>query len=474
MSARTWVGCCALTVLMLAPCFWLPQIQSADLSSHLYNAWLTTLVERGELDGLYLVPQFTNFLFDWMLAMLLPAVGKGTAGRIAVSICVVVLFTGGLALFHAATGRIPWHIAGSLGILCYGFVYHMGLFNFYLSLGCCVWGLAIVWSRRFISRLLAIPFLLVAFMAHPFPVLWFLAVAAFLAAARGFGPNHQFWLVVGCVFFLLGLRLAVQLTLRSVWEPRQLLLTTGADQSLIFDSQYIWLAVLWAAWWIYLTVTLVVRDGWTKIGTSVPFLLVCLNGLGIFLIPTRILPPGYDTAFILVAERMSLPQGILVCLLLASLPSSIWRVGVQSALAAAFFIMMYQSESKLALLESQVERAILKLPRGSRVLSGLCWPESRFNVAYHLLDRACIGHCFSYGNFEPASGQFQLRANHGNRYVIASMEQSSIYEYEEFVHKGDDLAEYRVGGTVESQPAIHKLEPGMRVLPPCSSSPETH
>jgi hypothetical protein len=473
MNGRTWLGCGALTVLMLAPCFWLPQIQSADLSSHLYNAWLTTLVERSELDGLYLAPQLTNFLFDWLLAKLLPAVGKAAAGRIAVSLCVLVLFTGGLALCYAAIKRIPWHVAGSLAMLCYGFVYHMGLFNFYLSLGFCVWGLAIIWSRAYKSWILAIPFLVGAFIAHPFPVLWFLAVAGFLAAARRLGPNHRFWLVVGCVFFLLGLRLAVQLTLSSFWEPRQLLLTSGADQAMVFDTRYVWIAVLWAVWWIYLAAALIVGDGWTTVRSSLPFLLVCLHALGIFLIPTRILPPGYTTAFVLIAERMSLPQGILVCLLLAHLPSSLWRVSVHAALTVAFFIMMYQSESKLAALESLVERAVMQLPRGSRVLSGLCWPESRFNGAYHLLDRACIGHCFSYGNFEPASGQFRLRSQPGNRFVVANIGQSYAYEYEEFLYRPEDVAEFRVAGVVGSEPKIQKLEPGVRVLPPCPSSPET-
>jgi len=29
----------------------------------------------------------------------------------------------------------------------------------------------------------------------------------------------------------------------------------------------------------------------------------------------------------------------------------------------------------------------------------------------HSVDRACIGHCFSYSNYEPSSGQFRVRAS---------------------------------------------------------------
>ena len=139
MTARSFAALSVVCAIVLVPCFWLPQVQSSDLASHLYNAWLVSMVERGELEGLYLAPQSTNFLFDWLLVKLILATGKVGAGRIAVSLCVSALFTGAVALLRTVTGRTPWHLIGSLAMLCYGLVFHVGLFNFYLSLGCCLW-----------------------------------------------------------------------------------------------------------------------------------------------------------------------------------------------------------------------------------------------------------------------------------------------------------------------------------------------
>ena len=33
---------------LLVPCFWQPRIQSVDLSSHIYNAWLASLIARNQ------------------------------------------------------------------------------------------------------------------------------------------------------------------------------------------------------------------------------------------------------------------------------------------------------------------------------------------------------------------------------------------------------------------------------------------
>src|SRR5262245_291245 len=54
----------AVSVLFLVPCFWQERIQSADLSSHIYNVWLAQLVHDGAAPGLWLAPQTNNFLFD--------------------------------------------------------------------------------------------------------------------------------------------------------------------------------------------------------------------------------------------------------------------------------------------------------------------------------------------------------------------------------------------------------------------------
>src|SRR3954447_6826783 len=79
-----------VSILLLAPVYWQPRVQAGDLSSHIYNAWLTQLIETGQTQGLVVVRQTTNILFDLMLGTLFRLAGAEFAQRISVSIAVLV------------------------------------------------------------------------------------------------------------------------------------------------------------------------------------------------------------------------------------------------------------------------------------------------------------------------------------------------------------------------------------------------
>ncbi len=67
MSAKRVV---LVAAALAIPCFWQSRVQAGDLASHAYNTWLATLIEQGKAPGLVVVPQFTNVLFDLVLAWL--------------------------------------------------------------------------------------------------------------------------------------------------------------------------------------------------------------------------------------------------------------------------------------------------------------------------------------------------------------------------------------------------------------------
>jgi hypothetical protein len=46
--------------------------------------------------------------------------------------------------------------------------------------------------------------------------------------------------------------------------------------------------------------------------------------------------------------------------------------------------------------------------------------DSRISFIGHAVERACIGHCFSYANYEPASGQFRVRVRKGSPVAASS------------------------------------------------------
>ena len=61
---------------------------------------------------------------------------------------------------------------------------------------------------------------------------------------------------------------------------------------------------------------------------------------------------------------------------------------------------------------------------------------SRMQFIHHSVERACIGQCFSYENYEPASGEFRVRVRQGSPLVTSSTDAaedmaSGDYEVEE-------------------------------------------
>src|SRR5579872_942449 len=179
----TVVRAAGASAALVLPCWWQSRIQAGDLGSHIYNAWLAQLIREGRAPGLAVVPQFTNVLFDLMLSGLLALFGAGAAQRIAVIAAVLVFVWGAFAFVSKVAGRRAWDMLPMLAVLAYGWVFHMGLFNFYLSLGMCFWALALLWRPNARRVAIAVPLLLVAYVAHALPVVWAVGLVAYLTVA---------------------------------------------------------------------------------------------------------------------------------------------------------------------------------------------------------------------------------------------------------------------------------------------------
>src|SRR6266567_4983788 len=91
---RGWGWYVLASILVLVPVYWQPRVQAGDLSSHIYNAWLAQLIETGRTQGLVVVSQTTNILFDLMLGSLFRVAGAEFAQRISVSIAVLIFVWG--------------------------------------------------------------------------------------------------------------------------------------------------------------------------------------------------------------------------------------------------------------------------------------------------------------------------------------------------------------------------------------------
>src|SRR5689334_7712186 len=122
----------ATSIALLIPCWWQPHIEAGDLGSHVYNAWLAQLVQKGQASGLYLAQRWNNVFFDLLLLKLANALGFAAAEKIAVSLCVLIFFWGVFAFLAAIGERLPWTLAPAIAALAYGYSFQMGFMNYYV------------------------------------------------------------------------------------------------------------------------------------------------------------------------------------------------------------------------------------------------------------------------------------------------------------------------------------------------------
>lgn len=424
LRKRWWAVVC-LSVALLTPCFWQRHIEAGDLGSHVYNAWLVTLVEKGQTPGVYVVSQWHNVLFDKMLSLVAEQFGFWWAEKIVVSVCVLIFFWGVFALVGVVARCVPWWLTPCMAMLSYGYVFNMGFFNYYLSVGLACWGLALIWRGGWLEYLLAAGIALLVMLAHPLGLLFLLGVGAFVKLWQLLGG---WWRLPLPLLVIAGgaaihWRLAHHLEYQADWLPDPFYLSNGADQLVLYGQRYAFVA--YAAFLVGVLWVIVDRV-WQWRGWSVRkdcVLALVLYGLAVTvtaLVPEN-LRPAPDAAWIgLLVSRLTLITGVFGLSVLGfAKPRFLPKLGF-AACAAVFFVFLWQDGAYLNRLEANVNVLVRDLPGGTKVLGTLgVAPESRVPFVGHIVDRACIGHCFSYGNYEASSKQFRVRVQEGSPVVTS-------------------------------------------------------
>jgi len=448
------------SVLLLVPCFWQSRIQAGDLSSHIYNTWLTREVVARQIPGVAIVRQSTNVLFDWLLAVLSARWGMDIAQRVAVSLAVLVFFWGAYAWLTAVTGRQPRDLAPALAVLAFGWVFHAGFFNFYLSLGLCFWAMAVAWpgGRRRLAA--AAPLVIVAWIAHNLPVAWMAAIASYTALAPRLTSRQRSAALGALITALLAIHAIVRNSSFATWDSRQLLLTTGTDQAWIFDDKYLsvvaGLSIVFAA----LFLTALWKTGWRAVTASIPFHLWVLTAAGVAIVPTSI--DGYGLYVAYIADRMSLPAAVCLCVVLASVRMNVIERYGLVALMLAFFGFLYRDGRILNEFEDQLQAVVAQVPERSRVISAIGDTDLHLNAMVHMIDRACVGRCYSYANYEASTGNFRLRAVSENPVVAATYAQSWLLQNGRYKVQPRDVPLYEVNVNQSNQIIVRSLQAGER------------
>jgi len=461
--ARNRLEYLAASFVLLIPCFWQSRLQAGDLSSHLYNAWLAQLIESGQAPGLAIVRQTTNILFDEMLSAMLRAAGAGAAQRIAVSLAVLVFVWGAFAFVSAVSGRPAWSVLPVIAMVAYGWVFHIGFFNFYMSLGLSFGVLALCWEWKPRRCAAAIPVLAVAWLAHALPVVWALGLLAYLGVARRLKLRTRLFLLADAMAAVVLLRVALIALIRTQWFPSQVLTATGLDQVWVFDAKYILIMFELFLLWGFAFVALLRQSRLRAIAGSIPFHFCVLTAFAILVLPTEVLLPGYKHSLAFIADRMALALDICICGFLGAARTRPAQKYLMAIVVLLFFGFLFHDERVFNAVEDRMERVVSELPPGQRVVGAMDTPGLRVNALSHMIDRVCLGRCYSYANYEPSTAQFRIRVVGANPIVASTYEDSWALQTGKYVVKDRDVPLYEIRVDQNGRMTQASLEAGFPV-----------
>jgi len=433
-----------LSALLLIPVFWHHHIEAGDLGSHVYNAWLAQLVQKGTAPGVYAVWQWNNVLFDLLLLSLSNLFGIPAAEKISVAFCVLLFFWSIFALMAVATRRSPWLLTPFIAMLTYGYVFHMGFMNYYLSIALACLGLSLLWSGRPKLQLVSLPIIPLMLLAHPLGALWFLGAAAYWLLWRHL-PRWRIAFPVLGLLLILAVRwfISHHSAYEFSWPDHPFYFFNGADQFVIFGERYRYISAIVFAFGL-LMAGLDLRRASRAVSWWKDRLLL-LEFCVIAFCVTSLLPENLrlnqGTGWIgLLVSRLTLITAIYALCLLGSLTPQRWHLAALSACALLFFVFLYQDTSLVARLEANAEKLTRNLPFGTRVLKTVAAPADwRAPFIYHSIDRACIGHCFAFSNYEPSTKQFRLRVHDDSPVAVFDPDDSESMESGEYEVQPEDL-----------------------------------
>ena len=426
----------------MVPCFWHRRIAASDLGSHLYNAWLAQLIARGDVTDMHVARQWTNVLFDYMLSAAGAVVSLHTAERIVVPIVVLVFFWGSFAMAAAAARRAPWFLAPLIALATYGWTFHLGLFNYYISIGLAFWGIAIFWRGKGWERWGPLALAPLILLAHPLGLLWMIAGCAYVGIAELLPLFLQWGLALVSAGIVYAMRLYILHRFGIQDSLGSIVKFNGADQVVLFgDRYYLLKAAVIAVVLVMLLVEIMrrvrVRESWQSL--MIPLQLYAVIEFAVSMLPSGVTISPDLAAVAILTERLTSVAAIIACCILSVIRPQKWHLALTGAIAAVFFAWVYQDSGTINRVELQAERLVRTLPRDSRVMATIFAPNDSRILIQHIIDRACIDWCFDYGNYEPGTGLFRVRGDQGGYYNLGDYGLAVDMEEGTYVVQPEDL-----------------------------------
>jgi hypothetical protein len=278
--------------------------------------------------------------------------------------------------------------------------------------------------------------------------MWLLGAAAYIGIAEMLPRRHYQWLFcIAVAASLFGVHIYIWHHYVADPGARPFYSFNGADQLVLFGERY---RVLARALLAFALVSIVVdllrrrREPSLLKYYSIPIQLYLLAMFSPLLLPDAIHFPEPTATIALFTERLTSITAVVGCCVLGATHPRKWHFAITAVIAGVFFAFLYQDTAIVNRMEAQVVQLVSKLPPNQRVLATIePFPGSRI-LNQHIIDRACIGRCFSYGNYEPGSRVFRVRATPGNPYVLDSYELATETEEGDYLVEPSDLPLYEV------------------------------
>lgn len=442
-----WLHAVAISAALLVPCFWHRRIEAGDLASHVYNAWLAQLIERGQAPGLYLARQWNNVLFDFLLLKTGNLLGLPAAQRIVVPLCVLIFFWGAFALVVAVSQRPPWFLLPALAMLAYGWTFNIGFFNYYLSLGIGFFAIALVWRGQSRELILAAVLAALVLIAHPQGFVWLVGCVGYLILWRTLPSWWKLAVPAAAALVVVAARLYLMHHFESfvVWDTFGPGIYNGTDQINLNGTRSLVLSLVALFFGLICFVVDAIRrfrarESWSDL--RLPLELHWFVVFTIYVLPDVLRVPLYSAWVGALALRLTTVAAVLGLCVLSLLQPRKWHAIGFASIAIVFFTFLYQDTARLNRMEAQIENLIQQnVPPGERVTATI-WapPDSRLPYLVHMVDRACVGRCFSFQNYEPPSRQFRVRvAEDGSPLNTDDSDASQQMEAGEYVVQPGDL-----------------------------------
>lgn len=443
LQAR-WLLVLAISAAVLAPCLWQRRIQGGDYASHVYNAWLAHLIRQGKAPGLYFARQWNNILVDISLDRLSSVFGFAAAEKIVACACVLIFFWGAFALISAMARRAPWFLAPAIAMVAYGWTFQIGFLNYCLAVGLACFALAIFWRARGADWLVGAAIALLAFVAHPMAFAWLIAALGYVKISENLRGWQRWVLFAAALASVFAVRVYIlRHFVADTFETRSFYLFNGSDQLVTYGARYVWLAVAAFVFGCACMFAGAIAD-WkhaeSRWAFRTPLELWAVLLFAAAMLPENFFLPQYTAPAGLVLMRLTSITAVLGLCVLGTVKPRWWHLAGFAACAAVFFTWTFQDTRVLNRMERQAEKLVSTLPYGTRVVETIWNPaDSRVYFILHIVDRACIGRCFSFANYEPSSGSFRIRVRPGSPVVTDDQGASDEMERGVYVVKPSDL-----------------------------------